>query len=122
MMSMKNDEASVAVRQAVANNIRSLRVACGYSQSKFAEMINVNRSYINQIELGKENVSLDILVKIADGLDRSIVDLFSGLDDRPPRKLSQDEQPRQATSQSAIGKPARRKTVHYRFIKFPSAD
>lgn len=78
----------MAVRLVVADNIRALRDECGHSQAQFAEMISVNRSYLNQIELGKENISVDILVKIADGLDKPIIDFLVGLDAEPPHKLA----------------------------------
>ena len=87
---MKNDEASILVRLGVASNIRAIRKECGHTQTAFAEMINVNRSYISQIECGRGNISLDVLVKIADGLDRPVTDLFRGLEVDVPRNLTWD--------------------------------
>lgn len=86
---MKNDEASILVRLGVAANVRAIRKECGHTQTNFAEMINVNRSYISQIERGKGNISIDVLVKIADGLDRPITDFFRGLESGSPRALAQ---------------------------------
>lgn len=87
---MKHEGGNIAVREAIASNIRALRTKSGFNQTKFAEMIQVNRSYINQIERGKMNVSIDILVKIADGLDTPLPRLFEGLEVSPPRNLDKN--------------------------------
>lgn len=50
-------------------------------------MIGMNRTYLSDLENEKGNVTVDILVKIADGLDVPITALFAGLEDAPPRKL-----------------------------------
>jgi transcriptional regulator with XRE-family HTH domain len=84
---MKNDETSMKIRLGVASNIRKIRCEQGYTQTAFAKMINANRSYFNQIECGKKNASIDMLVKIADGLDRPISDLFEGVNSDSPQKL-----------------------------------
>ena len=84
---MNHAEKYQLVRDVIAINVGSIRKQCGYSQAKFAETISVDRSYINQIERGKENVTVDILVKIADGLDVPLTSLLSGLQAEPPYKL-----------------------------------
>ena len=45
-------------------------------------------SDLNQLINGKHNFTLDMLVKIADGLDVPLADLFVGLDELPPHKLA----------------------------------
>lgn len=119
---MKHDEVSVIVRQIVADNIRSFRNECGHSQAKFAEMINVNRSYLNQIELAKENVSLDILVKIADGLDRPIADFFKGLESCPPRELTCGSAKQKSGRRKTSGSEPKQKAIRYRFVELPFGD
>jgi transcriptional regulator with XRE-family HTH domain len=57
-------------------SIRSKREAAGISARKFALMIGVHRNYINDIESGAANPSIDILWKIADGLDVDVKDLM----------------------------------------------
>ena len=86
---MRIDEVSVLVRETFGNNLRALRLESGLTQTAFAQMISVDRSYISQIECGKENVSVDVLVKLADGLDVPITQLFEGLEDAPPRKQTE---------------------------------
>lgn len=87
---MKHDDTSKLVRQVIAHNVRKLRKRTGQSQVKFAKMVSINRSYISQIENGKMNVSVDILVKIADGLDVPLASLLKGLEGAPPCKLPKD--------------------------------
>lgn len=86
---MNNAEEYKRVRTVIGINVGTIRKQRGLSQTKLAETISVHRSYINQIEGGKENVSVDILVKIADGLDVPLAYLFTGLDINPPYKLDQ---------------------------------
>jgi transcriptional regulator with XRE-family HTH domain len=82
---MKQDKVNIQVRQAIAANIRACRKATGMNQGEFAQMISLNRGYLSGIENGKENVSVDVLVKIAEGLDVPLTTLFTGLDKNPPR-------------------------------------
>ena len=84
---MNHAEKYRLVRAIIGNNVRTLRKQLGYSQAKFAETIAVDRSYINQLERGKENVTVDILVKVADGLDVPLANLLDGLQHEPPYKL-----------------------------------
>jgi len=48
--------------------IRSLRVERGFTQEAFAAHAGIDRSYYGAIERGEFNVSLDTIIKIADGL------------------------------------------------------
>ena len=56
--------------------IRDLRNAKGLSQEKFAAKIGMDRTYFASVELGKRNISIVNLEKIADGLDISLAELF----------------------------------------------
>lgn len=76
------------VRKRVGATIKQLCLDRGISQAKLAAMISMNRSHLNQIVGGKSNTTLDILVKIADGLDVPVTELFIGLDEVPPHELA----------------------------------
>lgn len=84
---MDTAEACKFVRACVGSNVGRLCREKGLSQSRLAAMIGVDRSHLNQLIVGKSNVSLDVLVKIADGLDVPLTDLFFGLGDAAPRCL-----------------------------------
>ncbi len=56
--------------------IRRLRLERGYSQELFGEVCRVDRTYVGMIERGEVNVTLAMVVKLARGLEISLVDLF----------------------------------------------
>jgi transcriptional regulator with XRE-family HTH domain len=57
-------------------NVRQLRIEKGYSQEKFAELAGLHRTYISDIELGKRNVSLYCIEKVANALNIEAYKLF----------------------------------------------
>lgn len=59
--------------------IRELRKETGLSQEKFATKIGMDRTYFASVELGKRNISIVNLEKIAMGLNVSLYDMFKGL-------------------------------------------
>ncbi|WP_139652422.1 helix-turn-helix domain-containing protein [Raoultibacter phocaeensis] len=61
----------------IGGKIRAARRANGMSVEKLALMIGVNRNYLRNIELGRANPTLDIIMKIADGLGLAIWELMS---------------------------------------------
>ncbi len=57
--------------------VRTLRQSKQISQEQFADMCGLHRTYISDIELGKRNVSLENIEKIAKALDITISQLFA---------------------------------------------
>lgn len=58
------------------HTIRDIRLSKQISQEKFADMCGLHRTYVSDIELGKRNVSLENIEKMADALEIKISDLF----------------------------------------------
>lgn len=56
--------------------IKKIRTNQGYSQEKFANLINMDRTYYASVESGKRNISLVNISKIADGFNISLQELF----------------------------------------------
>lgn len=56
--------------------IRKIRLSKGISQESFADLCDLHRTYISDIELGKRNVSLENIEKISKALDLKIYQLF----------------------------------------------
>ena len=56
--------------------VRKLRLSKDISQEKFADMCNLHRTYISDVELGKRNVSLENIGKMAIALDMHVSELF----------------------------------------------
>ncbi len=64
------------ITEKIGNRIRELRKETGLSQEKFAAKIGMDRTYFASVELGKRNISIVNLEKIAEGLNVSLSELF----------------------------------------------
>ncbi len=60
--------------------IRKLRRERNISQEKLADLCTLHRTYISDVELGKRNVSLENISKIAVALNISITELFEEME------------------------------------------
>lgn len=56
--------------------ISRLRTDRGYSQREFAAIIGMDRIYFANIEAGKTNPSLESIIRIAEGLQVALLELF----------------------------------------------
>ena len=64
------------ILQRFGHTIRIIRISKGISQETFADMCELHRTYISDIELGKRNISLENIVRIASALGLPISELF----------------------------------------------
>lgn len=64
------------ITEKIGNRIRELRKETGLSQEKFAAKIGMDRTYFASVELGKRNISIINLERIAEGLNVSLSELF----------------------------------------------
>lgn len=76
------------IRSAVGARVCALRTQSGQSQDQLAQMVGINRSHLSKVESGKANVSIDYLIKIANGYDVPLTFFFAGMENSPPRKLT----------------------------------
>ena len=60
--------------------IRRLRLERGYSQEAFAQVCDVERVHMGKIERGEVNVTVATTLKLIAGLDLSLPDFFSKLE------------------------------------------
>lgn len=67
------------ITQKIGARIRELRTQLGISQEKFAIKIGMDRTYFASVELGKRNVSIVNIEKIANGLGVSLSELFQNV-------------------------------------------
>jgi transcriptional regulator with XRE-family HTH domain len=56
--------------------VRRYRIKKKLSQEKLAEIANMHRTYIGQIECGKRNVAIKNVAKLAKALGVSVKELF----------------------------------------------
>ena len=67
------------IQKRIGERIRELRVQTGLSQEKFALKISMDRTYFASVELGRRNISIINLEKIANGLNISLSELFKDI-------------------------------------------
>ena len=68
------------IKKSFGQRVQYLRKETGYSQEKFALLIDMDRTYFASVEAGRRNISLCNIEKIANGFHLSISKL---LDDLP---------------------------------------
>ncbi|HRG88131.1 MAG TPA: helix-turn-helix transcriptional regulator [Chitinophagales bacterium] len=61
----------------IAKRIRELREERNLTQEELAWKSEVNRTFMNHVENGRRNISIETLEKILNGLDISFTDFFS---------------------------------------------
>lgn len=64
------------VRIRFGNMLRETRLKVGVSQEKLAALAGLHRTYISSVELGKRNVSLVNIEKLAAALGVSMAELM----------------------------------------------
>lgn len=61
---------------AFGQRVRKIRIERCLSQEELADKCGLHRTYISDVELGKRNVSLENIARIAESLDISLSYLF----------------------------------------------
>jgi transcriptional regulator with XRE-family HTH domain len=69
----------------LAERIKTLREARGWTQEQFAERAAMHRSYLGDLELGRRNPSVRTLVKVANAFGIAVPELFE--EDREGRRV-----------------------------------
>lgn len=67
------------IKKKFGDRVRKLRLEAQLSQEKFALLINMDRTYLASVENGKRNISLENIVKIANGFNITIEELFKDI-------------------------------------------
>lgn len=69
-----------AHRIAFGERLRDLRHERGWtSQEAFAHHVGLDRTYISGLERGRRNPTLDVIVKLAAGLDTTASELLTSI-------------------------------------------
>ena len=58
--------------------ISNIRKERGLTQAEFAKNLHTSQSAVNRIESGKQNLSMDMLARISEVLDKEIVSISKG--------------------------------------------
>ncbi len=67
------------LQQAVGQRVRELRSARGWSQEAFADICEIHRSHMGEIERGEVDVAISTLAKLAKGLDMTVSAMLKGV-------------------------------------------
>jgi len=67
------------IKDKIGSRVRQLRQERNLSQEAFADLCELDRTYISSIEKGKRNVSIINLEKIANALNINLSTLFNNL-------------------------------------------
>jgi transcriptional regulator with XRE-family HTH domain len=68
---------SMDIKEKFGNKVRVLREEKGFSIEHLANISDVDRNYISDIEKGKRNVSIEIIEKIITGLETDLATFFN---------------------------------------------
>jgi transcriptional regulator with XRE-family HTH domain len=94
----------------VGERIKEVREARGWTQEKLADESKVSRGFLSEVEKHGKNISLDLLLRIANALGASVGYLATGEGDQPgerkpvviPPELSQAAEEMHLTYPQAI--------------------
>lgn len=64
------------IQEAFGKKVRELRQKMGISQENFADICDLHRTYISDVELGKRNISIENIQRVADALNMTMEELF----------------------------------------------
>ena len=61
----------------IGNRIKFIRLnVTNCSQEEFASTVGLDRTYLSRVEAGKQNLTVENLIKICNGLNVSLKDFF----------------------------------------------
>ena len=66
----------VDIRKLLGSNIRRLRTERGLTQEAFADLANIHRTYVSDIERGARNPTITIVQRLGDALGVEAADLL----------------------------------------------
>ncbi len=75
-LELPKDKEFESFRKTFGIRVKHFRRSCGLSQEELAERSKLHRNYISDVERGRRNLSLDALLKLANGLGINIRDMF----------------------------------------------
>jgi transcriptional regulator with XRE-family HTH domain len=68
---------NMEIKEKFGQKVKELREQKGFSIEQLANISNVDRNYISDIEKGKRNVSIEIMEKIIFALDTDFIEFFN---------------------------------------------
>jgi transcriptional regulator with XRE-family HTH domain len=75
-VTMRKSNTKLNARQVLAENLKRLREARGMTQEDLALESGISRTYLSDVELGKRNIGIDNLERLAQALRVKVADLL----------------------------------------------
>ena len=75
----------------IGNKIRLMRVSKGFSQQKLAKEIGITQAHFSNIENGRCNATIDVLLKLHDKLQTPIAAFFEDIDEQDGTVLAKKD-------------------------------
>lgn len=64
------------IRHVLAKNLKSARLAAGWSQEEYADIAGIDRTYVSGVERAIRNPTILVLERLAKALTVSVADLL----------------------------------------------
>ena len=74
------------LKEMIGSRIREIRNKKGITQDQLAERVRISSKYLSSIERGKENPTLNTILKLARSLDIMPAEFFTHLEIEDPAK------------------------------------
>ena len=72
----------------IGNKIRLMRVSKGFSQQKLAKEIGITQAHFSNIENGRCNATIDVLLRLHDSLQTPMAAFFEEIDEQDSTSLA----------------------------------
>lgn len=70
-------ESNIELRKILARNVRALRLQKEISQEQLAIICKLHRTYIGSVERMERNITIGTLIKFANALNVTVIDLLT---------------------------------------------
>lgn len=101
-------ERPAEVLRGIGRRVAELRVERGLTQARLAETLGVSLQYLQRIESGRENLTVQSLVRLGEALDVNAVDLFAA---PTTRAVGRGRPPRRPPNPAPTVKPGDQRAV-----------
>ena len=80
-LAMSEDASRTALQVAFGARVRQLRKEKGYTQDDLGARMDMDRAHVSRLESGQWMPTLEMMIRVAKGLDLPLADLVAGLED-----------------------------------------
>jgi len=77
---------TVDIKETIGARFKEIRTKKRITQEELAEMMDINPKYLSSIERGKENPTLNTLIKLSESLGVDLGEMFSFVEAEDPVK------------------------------------